>query len=149
MRKYLCIPLLFLFVFGCSSHSSGSDAPEAADTTASGPQNEEKPAITSLTYEQKQGKQIYLKFCSVCHGDQGGGDGFNAYNLDPKPHSLADSAYVTALSDETLKQVISLGGRGVNKSVLMPAYQYTLNRSQINYLIRFIRSLNRPAGTMH
>jgi len=33
-----------------------------------------------LTYEQQQGKILYTKYCSVCHGEQGKGDGFNAYN---------------------------------------------------------------------
>lgn len=142
MSKNLCVSFIFLFAVGCSS--SPPDPPKAADSTASAVQEVKQPVRASLSYEERQGKQIYLRLCSVCHGDQGAGDGFNAYNLDPKPHSLADSAYVTALSDETLRQVISFGGRGVNKSVLMPGYQYTLNRSQVNYLIRFIRNLNRP-----
>jgi len=92
------------------------------------------------SFAERQGKQLFEHYCAVCHGAQGVGDGFNSYNLDPKPHSLADSAYVAALSDATLAQVIALGGRGVNKSVLMPAYQQTLNQDQISYLVAYIRT---------
>jgi mono/diheme cytochrome c family protein len=103
------------------------------------------PSVLSpaLTYEQRQGKNLYLKYCAVCHGAQGGADGFNTYNLDPKPHDLTDSAYVAALSDGALTQVIELGGRGVNKSVLMPAYGWTVNEDQISYLVSYVRVLAR------
>lgn len=96
-----------------------------------------------LTYEQRQGKYLYLKYCAICHGAQGGADGFNTYNLDPKPHSLTDSAYVAALSDGALAQVIRLGGRGVNKSVLMPPYGWTVNEDQILYLVSYVKVLAR------
>lgn len=94
------------------------------------------------TYEERQGKRYFDNYCAVCHGKTGEGDGFNAYNLNPRPHSFADSAYMAALSDETLAEVIAFGGRGVNKSVLMPAYQNTLSGQQILNLIAYIRTFS-------
>lgn len=124
---------------GCHGGAKSPAKAVGADTTA-------VPAVpvASLTYEQRQGKYLYMKYCTVCHGDHGEGDGFNAYNLDPKPHSLADSAYGASFSDASLARVISVGGRGANKSVLMPAYGHTITPDEIAYLVAYIRSLPQP-----
>lgn len=104
-------------------------------------------ASVSLTFEMQQGKDLFSHYCSVCHGDQGAGDGFNSYNLDPKPHSLADSAYMAAFSDRNLEDVITRGGRGVNMSPEMPAYGGTLSQLDIAYVTAYVRwiSSNHPA----
>ena len=91
-------------------------------------------------FTERMGKRMYERYCAVCHGKTGEGDGFNAYNLDPGPHSFVDSAYFAALTDVTLAETIARGGRGVNKSVLMPAYGSTLNKNQIGYLVDYIRT---------
>jgi hypothetical protein len=45
-----------------------------------------------------------------------------------------------ALSNETLTEIISFGGKGVNKSVLMPAYQNTLSKTQISNVVVYIET---------
>jgi cytochrome c553 len=95
------------------------------------------------TYTERQGKQLFEQYCVVCHGQSGEGDGFNAYNLNPRPHSLSDSIYMRALSSETLKETISFGGKGVNKSVLMPAYQNTLSKTQISNVVVYIETFTQ------
>jgi cytochrome c553 len=95
------------------------------------------------TYTERQGKELFEQYCVVCHGQGGEGDGFNAYNLNPKPHSLSDSTYMKALSSETLTETISFGGKGVNKSVLMPAYRSTLNKMQISNVVVYIETFTQ------
>jgi cytochrome c553 len=95
------------------------------------------------TYTERQGKQLFEQYCVVCHGQSGEGDGFNAYNLNPKPHSLSDSTYMRALTIETLIETISFGGKGVNKSVLMPAYRSTLNKTQISNVTVYIETFTK------
>jgi cytochrome c553 len=95
------------------------------------------------TYTERQGKQLFEQYCAVCHGQSGEGDGFNAYNLNPRPHSLSDSTYMKALSSETLTETISFGGKGVNKSVLMPAYQNTLSKTQILNVVGYIETFTQ------
>ena len=34
------------------------------------------------------GQEIYRHDCQTCHGEGGAGDGFNAFNLDPRPRDL-------------------------------------------------------------
>jgi cytochrome c553 len=95
------------------------------------------------TYTERQGKQLFEQYCVVCHGQTGEGDGFNAYNLNPRPHSLTDSTYMKSLSVESLTETISFGGKGVNKSVLMPAYQNTLGKTQISNVVEYIETFTQ------
>jgi len=82
-----------------------------------------------------------MRYCAVCHGEEGKGDGFNAFNLDPKPRDLTDSTYMKALSDLRLTETIVEGGRGVNKSPLMPSWGATLSKDEIQYLLHYVRTL--------
>lgn len=133
----------FLLLFGCAGEESPPHTTSSPDSASVSAASTSLPTVLTLSYEQRQGKQLYDKYCAVCHGDQGAGDGFNAFNLDPRPRSLADSSYMTALSDPALAQVIALGGRGVNRSVLMPAYRYTFNENQISYLVSYVRTFSQ------
>ena len=56
---------------------------------------------------------LHAKYCAVCHGKEGKGDGFNAFNLDPRRRDFSDSAYMAALSDDQIVQTITGGGRSV------------------------------------
>ncbi len=99
--------------------------------------------VSTLGYEERQGKSIYLKYCVVCHGMEGKGDGFNAYNLDPKPRDFTDSTYMKTLSDARLIETISEGGRGVNKSPLMPMWGVTISRDNILDVVQYLRALGK------
>lgn len=95
--------------------------------------------VANLTYEQRQGKHLYMKYCQVCHGEKGKGDGFNAFNLDPKPRDFTNAKYMIALSDARLMETISQGGRGVNKSLLMPTWGGRVSKSEQEYIIAYVR----------
>ena len=82
-----------------------------------------------------------MKYCAVCHGEEGKGDGFNAFNLETKPRDFTDARYMNALSDARLLETVSQGGKGVNKSVLMPSWGGRLSKSEQEYIIAYIRHL--------
>ena len=84
-----------------------------------------------------------MKYCSVCHGDQGKGDGFNAYNLDPKPRDFTDPRAMAGIEDVTLLTTIADGGRGVNKSPFMPAWGGRMNKLEIGYVIQYVKALEQ------
>lgn len=100
-----------------------------------------KLPIPELGYNAREGRVIYGHYCLNCHGDEGRGDGFNAYNLDPKPRSLADSAFQAQHSDSDLVTAIRSGGGAVGLSTGMPPWGRTLNERQIQNVVDYLRTL--------
>jgi mono/diheme cytochrome c family protein len=132
---------------GCRGAGTGQ-VPSAISAAAPDPADEE-PAIYSaarlpipeLGYNAREGRALYRHYCLNCHGDEGRGDGFNAYNLDPPPQSLADSTFQTGHSDEDLTTAIRSGGAAVGLSNGMPPWGRTLNERQIRNLVLYLRTL--------
>ena len=96
--------------------------------------------VRQLSYEERQGEYYYRKYCSVCHGEGGKGDGFNAFNLEPKPRDFTDAKYMNGLTDDRIMQTISGGGRNSNRSFLMPSWGGRLQKQEINYVLSYIRT---------
>ena len=68
---------------------------------------------------ESAGQLIYEEMgCPICHGYQGGGDGFLAEGLSPKPRDFADLDMMSRLSDMTMFQSIPHGMPGT----AMPAW---------------------------
>jgi mono/diheme cytochrome c family protein len=139
MKKNLL--LLVLFCAGCSVKQSppriaaaGDSIPHADSTKPS------REDFSRLTYEQRQGKFLYAKYCSVCHGEDGKGSGFNAYNCDPKPRDFTDVQIMSALTDERIVRTITGGGRSVNKSPLMPSWGGRMSREEISNVASYLRT---------
>ncbi len=92
---------------------------------------------------------VYRRYCAVCHGETGGGDGFNAYNVSSAygvtPMAFADSAALAALADSTALTAIRLGGAGVAKSVAMPPWGNTLTTAEMMDVLHYIRTLPAAA----
>ena len=82
--------------------------------------------------------------CKTCHGAEGHGDGFNAFNLDPKPRDLGDPAFQAERSDEELAAIVRTGGGAAGLSTAMPPWGRTLNERQIGNLIGFLHTLAAP-----
>lgn len=95
------------------------------------------------SYELRLGKDVYQHYCQTCHGDTGAGDGFNAFNLDPRPRDLSDPAFQARKTDADLADAIRRGGAGVGLSALMPPWGRTLSGRQIDDVLLFLRALRR------
>lgn len=136
-KRFFTVLLLLLFLIGCGEKKSGAQVSSPKDTMQLGG----SMVVQPLSYEERQGMHLYKKYCIVCHGESGRGDGFNAFNLDPRPRNFTDVRYMSSLSDERLLETISQGGRGVNKSPFMPSWGYRLSKSEIEYIITYLRYL--------
>jgi mono/diheme cytochrome c family protein len=97
--------------------------------------------IPELGYNAREGRELYRHYCLNCHGEAGKGDGFNAYNLDPRPRSLADSTFQARHSDADLLAAIRSGGGAVGLSTGMPPWGRTLNERQIQNVVDYVRTL--------
>lgn len=97
------------------------------------------------SYELRLGKAVFRHYCQTCHGETGAGDGFNAFNLDPRPRDLSDPALQKMKSDADLGDAIRRGGAGVGLSPLMPPWGHTLSARQIEVVILYLRALRRDA----
>lgn len=105
-----------------------------------------EPAPGGLGPEAVAGRRVFERECAVCHGAKGGGDGFNAYNLQAlgaRPRDLSDPLYQDAAGDYEIERAIRLGGYAIGRSRLMPPYGRTLSDAEIGALVARIRSLRR------
>lgn len=149
MIKKLRVPTRFLslvacaLIVSCSAHKTpnptGTQKEDSISHKDSSADQSVKTTI-DYTYEQRQGQHLYGKYCAVCHGEEGKGDGFNAFNLNPKPRDFSDSIYMSALSDEKIAETISDGGRGVGRSAQMPAWGGRLGKAEVLYLTDYLRT---------
>ena len=98
------------------------------------------------SYEQRLGKAVFEHSCQTCHGETGAGDGFNAFNLDPRPKDLSDPALQMKKSDAELADAIRRGGAGVGLSSLMPPYGHTLSARQVDLVVLYLRTLRKDAA---
>ncbi|MBI4590031.1 MAG: c-type cytochrome [Candidatus Rokubacteria bacterium] len=104
----------------------------------------EKPATAPA--DPRRSEAVYRRYCAVCHGPEGKGDGPNAPFLeDDQPRDLTDSRYIGGLSDEHLYRVIAEGGQAIRGSRFMPPWRWTLSPSQIREMVTFIRALSAGA----
>lgn len=95
---------------------------------------------------KSRGQELYSRYCSVCHGLTGEGDGFNAYNLDPKPRTFTDSAFVARLDSTLIVEAIINGGGAVGFSAKMPPWGNTLTREDIELVASHVIRLSQSSS---
>ncbi|MBI1788974.1 MAG: c-type cytochrome [Acidobacteria bacterium] len=139
MRTRLLAAVAAISVLAAASWLLGRHGWGARAAERARPESAAKEA--GLNYEESNGKKLFEHYCAVCHGATGEGDGFNAYNLNPKPRNLADRNAMAAFSDQQLFDAISRGAFERGKSNLMPPWGHTLNERQIRYLVACLRTL--------
>jgi cytochrome c oxidase cbb3-type subunit 3 len=90
---------------------------------------------------QSRGAKVYKHYCSICHGDEGKGDGFNSTNLPVPPRNFSTPRFWRQATDEHLLLAVSKGGPAVGKSVLMPAWGQTLTDRDMRDIVAFLHTL--------
>jgi len=106
-------------------------------TTAKGSVN-----ILPEPLPESAGQLIYEEMgCPLCHGHQGGGDGFMSEGLTPKPRNFTDFKVMSRLSDMTMFQSIKNG----IPLTAMPAWNLT--DDQVNDVIGYIKTFLADSQT--
>ena len=98
------------------------------------------PAETKRAAEVDKGQELFLRYCSGCHGEDGRGE---AKTFRPNVGNLAVKELMDQLPDEYLFTVIKNGGAAVGKNAAMPAWKKQLGDQEIWAIVAFVRTLGQ------
>ena len=99
----------------------------------------------AVGYQQEVGSEINEKYCSRCHDSESTVEQVSNYdNLAVKPHSFANGDIYNKLSEAELANIIEHGGPAMNRSALMPPYEWTLSKAEIQAMVAYIRLVSDP-----
>ncbi len=103
------------------------------------------PAVTTETVNE--GRRVYARHCSVCHGDTGKGALWARSGLDPAPANFTVPRTVAALNRERMIASVAYG----RAQTAMPAWKGRLSDEQIEQTVDYIRySIMRlPSDALH
>lgn len=95
-------------------------------------------------FSTREGKRLFLHYCSPCHGENGDGFGkYFGYGLVPQPPDFTTEEFIKNRNDELLILAISEGSIAVGKSNLCPPWGHTFLKEEINFIINYIKNLNK------
>jgi cytochrome c oxidase cbb3-type subunit 3 len=98
-----------------------------------------------------RGRELFVFYCTACHGEKGKGDGRYADTLGVRnairPRNLTDSTYIAQLSDQRIYATLSLGGSHMGRSGYMPAWGLTIPPAQIRDLLSYVRAISHTGGS--
>ncbi len=104
------------------------------------------PQTTGLA----DGEAVYDRYCAVCHGPEGNGQGPASYLLFPRPRNLAAGSFKLRSTpmgklptDEDLARTVSLGIPGTG----MFAFGELLSEEQIGAVVQHVKSLHPGFAT--
>lgn len=124
---------------GCSKKEPQKTEPIAATSPTPAVAPPPPPADPAA-----EAQRIFKTRCTVCHGEQGAGDGPGAAAIVPKPRAFADAIWQTSVTDEHLAKIIVEGGPAVGKSPGMPANPDLKGKDDVvSALVRLIRSFRK------
>jgi len=91
-----------------------------------------------MTGDPVLGGEIYRKYCSVCHGEEGYGDGVMTQILDLEPMDHTNPVVINAMSNEEIARAIREGD-----GQYMPGWKGILKEDEIEALVTYIRLLTQ------
>jgi mono/diheme cytochrome c family protein len=121
----------------CASEDGSADAASEPKAPAAAASAAAAPAVLD------RGRALYKANCIACHGESGKGDGPGAGVLKPPPRDHTDQAYMSALSDKDIGDIIRMGG-AIKGKPLMPSNPQ-INGDDLAALVAYVRSLSQPA----
>jgi mono/diheme cytochrome c family protein len=116
--------------------ASGSNKPWVVPEEFKRLQNPVAPTDENV----RAARQVYFARCAECHGDNGEGNGRQAFRYNPAPASFQDTSHMNALTDCELFYEITEGKKP------MPAFKKRLTDEQRWQLVLLVRSFAAPAS---
>ena len=101
------------------------------------------PVLAQSRGDAKNGQELYMEKCVLCHGSQGEGWDWTKKVAEP-PIPVPDLAKVAPqLSDQFLFDVVKGGGEAVGKTRLMPPFEFQLSDQEVWDLVAYMRTLGK------
>ncbi|MBI4543345.1 MAG: c-type cytochrome [Gemmatimonadetes bacterium] len=95
--------------------------------------------------DRERGREVYMKWCAGCHGDEGRGDGPAAEHLLPKPRDFTMALYQVRSTatgqlplDEDILRVVNEGMPGSS----MPGWKAVLSGAERAAVVRYLKTLS-------
>lgn len=100
----------------------------------------------ALGYQEKLGKEVSEKYCTVCHDPQSTPERVSNFDnlTPPAPHQFSDGNALNPMSDSDLIKIIADGGPALGKSPQTPAYRNTLTMAEIKAVVAYLRAVADP-----
>jgi mono/diheme cytochrome c family protein len=141
--------ILFLFLVGggvsaCRKEIARAVNDPSLQAYAVEPDWNNPQKLIPLNYQQAEGKRVFYTYCVWCHADSTPAGPSNRANVTPSPSLMNDGAKLNGLSDEFMRNIITLGGSAMGKSPMMPAWGKTLSQEEIQAVIAFTRAIAQP-----
>jgi mono/diheme cytochrome c family protein len=84
--------------------------------------------------DSNEGRMLYLKYCQVCHGHEGKGDGYTHFN---PPVADLTMSRIQKKSDKELWESIHMGV----SDTAMGMWRFVLSNEEIALVLGYVRSL--------
>ena len=148
MKRKLVVGLLLVACAGLATSCREKLAAATSDPVSRAYDTEQDwndpQKVIPLNYQQAQGKRVFYQYCVWCHADATPAGPSNRSNLNPMPPLANDGAVFNSLSDDFLRNTVTLGGSAMGKSALMPPWGKTLSQDDIDAVITFYRVIAQP-----
>lgn len=97
-------------------------------------------AMPALAAED--GRDVFVRYCALCHGAAADGGGQMAKLLNPGPSDLRASKLTSAEKE----RIVRLGGASVRRSASMPAWENELSDGQLEAVLGYLDTVRRTAS---
>ena len=87
-----------------------------------------------------RGAVVFSKYCALCHGSSGVGDGRAAALQKVPPADLTSSTRPRSYK----LQIVTRGGAEMGRSESMPAWREVLTEAEIQDVVSYVQTLNGP-----
>jgi mono/diheme cytochrome c family protein len=91
----------------------------------------QQPSGTPLTDAQREGRRIFQQRCAVCH---------TLPTVVSKRYGPALYKEIVEDNEDNIRDTIMEGREG-----LMPGFKYGLTRAEVDSIIEYLKTVNRPA----
>ncbi len=141
------LSILFVVCVAASLWSFKVFSPEAIKRAAL-PEKKHDPLLGALLdisdgldNTDLAGKGFYDKYCKVCHGETGRGDGFNSFNLKPRPVDLSEEIFG---GGEILTRTIMDGFTGKEGIMRCPPFGSVLGEDRVQAAVMYVQQFSAP-----